>query len=163
MGSQRVSNRSADAAPTPVGRQPLFNPKLSRRSFLMGSAATPLALEAALASESPVSWDLEFDLSADGSTLTVREFATQFNGGPASVPPTQNKLVVAVQSKNQLPDSDLQDRVRAAILASLPKIVSFEHVRIFTFPQFPRDEVGMRKTQRAVLRKKIFEQIDSMT
>ena len=75
----------------------------------------------------------------------------------------KDELVVAVQSKDKLIDADLQDRVRAAILASLPKIVSFEHIRIFTFPQFPRDEVGMRKTQRAVLRKKIFDQIDSMT
>jgi hypothetical protein len=33
---------------------------------------------------------------------------------------------------------------------------------LFLFPRFPREETGMRKTKRAVLRQKMLAEIDAM-
>jgi hypothetical protein len=73
MASQPETGRAGRAIPRPVGWQNIVNPKLTRRGFLAGTAALPIAAETSFA-DSPVSMDLEFDLSADGATLTVREF-----------------------------------------------------------------------------------------
>src|SRR5271154_7198693 len=61
------------AIPRPVGWQDSLSPNLTRRGFLAGTAALPVAAETAFAGPA-VSMDLEFDLSSDGRTLTVLEF-----------------------------------------------------------------------------------------
>lgn len=71
--SQLTTRRAGQAKPRPVGWQETLNPNLTRRGFLAGTAALPVAAETAFAG-SDVSMDLEFDLSPDGGTLTVREF-----------------------------------------------------------------------------------------
>jgi hypothetical protein len=71
--SEFTTEHASGTAPHPVGWQQILNPKLSRRSFLAGTAALPIATETAFA-DAVVSMDLELDLSSDGGTLTVREF-----------------------------------------------------------------------------------------
>jgi len=71
--SEFMTEHASRAVPRPVGWQQILNPNLSRRSFLAGTAALPIATETAFA-DTVVSMDLELDLSSDGGTLTVREF-----------------------------------------------------------------------------------------
>jgi hypothetical protein len=71
--SRLTTEHASRTAPRPVGGQKILNPKLSRRGFLAGTAALPIATEAVFAGTA-VSMSLELDLSSDGGTLTVREF-----------------------------------------------------------------------------------------
>lgn len=98
--SQLTTGRAGRAMPRPVGWQETLNPNLTRRGFLAGTAALPIAAETAFA-DSAVSMDLEFDLSADGGTLTVREF-------PHPAP-------------GQKPDQNLQRNWKAIAAAFGPK------------------------------------------
>src|SRR4051812_40355901 len=69
----------ARRSPRPVGWQKIINPKLTRRGFLAGSSALPVAADVSFADAAP-SMDLELDLSGDGTTLTVREFPHPVRG-----------------------------------------------------------------------------------
>jgi hypothetical protein len=64
---------AARSRPRPIGSRRNLNPRLTRRSFLAGTAALPLATEVSFA-DAAAPMELEFDLSSDGQTLIVREF-----------------------------------------------------------------------------------------
>jgi hypothetical protein len=78
MVSQPKSGTAGRPAQCPVGWQQTLDPKLTRRGFLAGTASLPIA--GAAFADSAVSMQLEFDLSADGGTLTVVEFPTPASG-----------------------------------------------------------------------------------
>jgi acyl-coenzyme A synthetase/AMP-(fatty) acid ligase len=74
----------------------------------------------------------------------------------------QDELLIAIQARDRKLDADLQERVREIVLAHGSKAVSSKLIRLFLFPRFPREETGMRKTKRAVLRQKMLAEIDAM-
>jgi acyl-coenzyme A synthetase/AMP-(fatty) acid ligase len=59
------------------------------------------------------------------------------------------ELMIAIQSDRELPQSELD--------AVAGRFASFERVRFAILKEFPRTELGMRKVQRSVLRKLVFD------
>jgi acyl-coenzyme A synthetase/AMP-(fatty) acid ligase len=73
----------------------------------------------------------------------------------------RDEMVVAVQSATLVADQALADRVAGIVARFLPAVAPVEHLRVMTFAEFPRDEIGLRKTRRSALRKQIFDFIDN--
>jgi hypothetical protein len=75
MRSRADSSRDGRNIPRPVGWRAIVNPTVSRRSFIAGGIASPLAASSGFALDAdPVESILEFDLSDDGSSLSIRQF-----------------------------------------------------------------------------------------
>jgi hypothetical protein len=73
--ASRAGPRSGGAGAPANWPRFAINHKISRRGFLLGSAVSPLAAEAAFAgNDDACDTTIEFDLSPDGSKLNIREF-----------------------------------------------------------------------------------------
>ena len=70
---RRIATRFAGV---PVGLQPVLNPKISRRQLLGGVAVSPVMLGptgAVASAADPLRYELRFNLSDDGSQLSIAE------------------------------------------------------------------------------------------